>query len=311
VGTDDGNVWVTRNDGGSWTQLNDKITDNPGYWVSRVAASPSNPGTAYVSFTGYRRDDFRPFLYKTTDYGQTWRSIVANLPLGPINVIREHHSNPQLLFVGSEFGVYVSINGGQSWASLKSNMPTQPVHDLLIHRRENDLVVATHGRGIFIADISPLAELNSQILFNKSYVFNIKPKVRWINNKWNHSSSSNYNGQSEPRGMAIYYYLKNKIKDKVKVSVFKGNKMIDQFTGRGSAGLQRVIWRMRERRLRTEKEKQQLEARLKRWAAFGYKPKIDKNYAYSPAPEGQYRVEVQIGKSTFVKTAIIGKDYWY
>ena len=102
-----------------------------------------------------------------------------------------------------------------------------------------------------------------------------------------------------------------KIKDKVKVSVFKGNKMIDQFNGRGSAGLQKVVWRMRERRLRTEKEKQQLEARLKRWAAFGYKPKIDLNYAYSPASEGQYRVEFQIGKAKFVKTATILKDFWY
>ena len=312
VGTDDGNVWISRDDGGKWTKLNDRISGNPGYWVSRVAASPSNPGTAYVTYTGYRRDDFRPFVFKTTDFGQTWISIAANLPpREPINVIREHHLNANLLFVGTELGVYVSINGGRNWTSLKSNMPTQPVHDLLIHPRENDLVVATHGRGIFIADISPLQEISSSLLLKKAHVFNIQTKIRWINNKRNHSSSANYNGKSEPRGMLIYYYLKNKIKGGIKVAVYKGSRMIDEFKGSGNAGIQRVVWSMRERRLRTKKEKQELEKRMKRWAAFGYKPKIDINYIYTPAAVGQYRFEFQIGKAKFVKHSSILKDHWY
>ncbi|GAG02714.1 unnamed protein product, partial [marine sediment metagenome] len=158
VGTDDGNVQMTRDSGKKWTKLNDNITGNPGYWVSRVIASNFDPGTAYVSYTGFRRDDFRPFVYKTTDYGKTWASIAANLPHEPINVIREHPANPNLLFVGTEFAVYVSIDGGKSWSQMKNNMPIQPVQDLKIHPRENDLIVATHGRGIWIADISPVAE---------------------------------------------------------------------------------------------------------------------------------------------------------
>ncbi|GAI88806.1 unnamed protein product, partial [marine sediment metagenome] len=146
VGTDDGNVQLSRDGGKSWTKLNDRITGNPGYWVSRITASHHDAGTAYVSYTGYRRDDFRPFVYKTTDYGDTWTSIAGNLPNEPINVIKEDHKNPNLLFVGTEFAVYVTIDGGKNWTKMKTNMPTQPVHDLVIHPRENDLVVATHGR---------------------------------------------------------------------------------------------------------------------------------------------------------------------
>jgi hypothetical protein len=167
--------------------------------VSRVIASHHYGGTAYVSYTGYRRDDFRPFLYKTTDYGETWTSIASNLPDEPINVIREDHKNPNLLFVGTEFAVYASLDCGKNWTKMKTNMPTQPVHDLVIHHRENDLVVATHGRGFFITDITPLQELTPKILSKDVHLFDIESKVRWINNKFNVSSSSNFDGKSEPK----------------------------------------------------------------------------------------------------------------
>ncbi len=131
VGTDDGNVWVTK-DGGrggekGWTKLNDNIEGNPGVWVSRVEASHHFPGTAYVTYTGLRNDDFKAYVYKTTDYGQTWTSIVHNLPAKTVNVIREDPRNPNLLFVGVEWGLYVSIDGGRTWNDMKGNMPTQPV----------------------------------------------------------------------------------------------------------------------------------------------------------------------------------------
>ena len=130
AGTDDGNVWVTRDDGANWTKLNDRIPDQPGYWVSRVAASNFDPGSAYVSYTGFRNDDFRPFLYKTADYGQTWTSLSAGLPAGPVNVVREDPRNPNLLYAGTEFGVYISPDGGRRWLKLAAGMPTQPVQDL-------------------------------------------------------------------------------------------------------------------------------------------------------------------------------------
>ena len=126
VGTDDGNVQVTRDGGRTWTNVRDKITGNPGYWVSRVEASHQNPGTAYVTVTGLRNDDFRPFIWKTTDYGATWTSLAGNLPKEAINVVREDPRNADLLFVGTDLHVYVSMDGGKAWTQLKGAVAGAP-----------------------------------------------------------------------------------------------------------------------------------------------------------------------------------------
>ena len=308
VGTDDGNVWITKDDGKNWTQCNDKITGNPGYWVSRVAASPNNAGTAYVSYTGLRQDDFRPFVYKTTDYGETWVSIAANLPDGPINVIREHHKNPNLLFLGSDFAVYVSIDGGKSWNKMKNNMPTQPVYDLKIHPRENDIIVATHGRGIYIADISPLAELTQEVLAKDAHLFDVESKVRWINNNMHEYSNSNYNGQSEPMGIAVYYYLKQKSQGDVKVEVFKGSTLINKIDGTNEPGINKVSWDMTKRVKRSEAEEQQMRERMKRFASMGFAGRMRMGPA---APLGEYRIVLTVDGKEFTKYASILQDLWF
>ena len=161
VGTDDGNVQLTLDGGKNWTKLNDRIPGLPaGSPVSHVTASHHDPGTAYVSFLRARSSfdasghayycspelqtylDLKPYCYKTTDFGKTWTSITGNLPKDePINVIKEDHKNPNLLFVGTSQSIYVSIDGGATWSSMKNNMPYVPIHDLCIHPRENDLVV--------------------------------------------------------------------------------------------------------------------------------------------------------------------------
>jgi photosystem II stability/assembly factor-like uncharacterized protein len=312
VGTDDGNVWVKKPENKDWTKLNDKITGNPAYWVSRVDTSHHDPGIAYVSYTGFRRDDFRPFVYKTTDYGETWTSIASNLPNEPINVIREDHKNPNLLFVGTEFAVYVSIDGGKSWTKMKNNMPTQPVQDLLIHTRENDLVAATHGRGIFIADISPLQELTSKVLTVNAHLFDIESKVRWISPRRMNSSSSNFAGESESNGIVVYYYLKNKVEGDVKVTVYKGNMEINEIKGSSSAGLQRIVWNMSQRRKRSKEEADQMRQRMQRFRAMGFRGSMgDPNYTMSPAAFGEYKFVLTVGDKKFVKTASILQDHWY
>ena len=126
VGTDDGNVQLTQDGGETWTLLNANIPNNPEYWVSRVEASHHELGTAYVSYTGYRRDDFRPFVYKTTDFGETWTDISANLPDGPVNVIREHHQNPDLLFLGTEFQVWGLQHRGPGVGEHEAGHADQP-----------------------------------------------------------------------------------------------------------------------------------------------------------------------------------------
>ena len=164
VGTDDGNVQLSKDAGRTWTNLRDRITGHPGYWVSRVIASKHDPAVAYVSVTGLRNDDFRPLVWRTADYGQTWTSIAGNLPNEAINVIREDARNPSLLFVGTDMGLFTSIDAGRSWTRMKNRIPTNPVHDLQIHPRDNEIIVGTHGRGIFIGDITPLQGMTPAML---------------------------------------------------------------------------------------------------------------------------------------------------
>jgi photosystem II stability/assembly factor-like uncharacterized protein len=251
AGTDDGNVWVSRDNGKAWTKLNDKIAGNPGYWVSRVAASNFDPGTAYVIYTGLRNDDFRPYVYKTTDYGATWTSQAGGLAEGPVNVIREDVKNPNLLFAGTDFGVYVSIDGGKAWLKVKNDMPTQPVHDLKVHPREADLIVATHGRGAYIADIKPLQELSNDVLAEDVHLFAPESKVRWVGMDRRGSGSSNFAGKSEPAGMVVYYSLKAKPKGEVTLQVYAGNMLLNEIKGTADVGLNKVFWNMTGRRERT------------------------------------------------------------
>ena len=314
VGTDDGNVQLTRDGGKNWTKLNDRIRGNPEYWVSRVEASHHYPGTAYVSYTGYRRDDFRPFVYKTTDYGETWTSIAANLPDEPINVIREDHKNPNLLFVGTELAVYVSIDGGNKWHRMKGDMPTQPVHDLKIHPRENDLVVGTHGRGIFITDISPLQELTPEVLASDVHLFDIEYGMRWIDNDRRVSSSSNYDGESEPSAVIISYYLKGEAFEAPTIEVYRGARLIAEIEGSNEVGLNSVQWDMTSRRERTEAEREQFEqARQRRRGrgGFGGNQNRDPRLVYTPAPPGEYTVVLKVDGQEFRGKALIVKDHWY
>jgi len=153
IGTDDGNVQITRDDGTSWTKINDGLVAK---WVSRVVASEHEPGTVYVSLTGYREDDFEKYLYISKDFGETWEPIAGNLPCESINVIAEDHRDADILYVGTDLGVYTSLDRGKSWISLCNGLPTTPVHDLVVHPRENELVIGTHGRSVYILDVEKI-----------------------------------------------------------------------------------------------------------------------------------------------------------
>ncbi len=295
AGTDDGNVWVTRDGGANWTKLNDRIPGQPGCWVSRVAASPSDPARAYVAYTGYRNDDFRPFLYKTTDYGQTWTSIAAGLPAsGPVNVVREDPRNPDLLFAGTDFGVFASIDGGASWAPFSGGMPTQPVHDLKIHPRDRDLIVATHGRGLFVADVSALEELTPAVLAGGPRLFGIESKIRWAVSDRHNSGSSNFAGESEPAGIVVGWYLPAKPKAPVRLQVYKGAVLVNELTGGSEAGLGSVVWDMTIRRERTPEEQKAMEERAKRAEEAGYRMRGNTRYEFAAAPIGTYRFVLQV-----------------
>jgi len=153
AGTDDGNIQITQDDGKHWTLIKAGI---PAKWVSRIVASRHEPGTVYVSLTGYREDDFEKYLYISQDFGKAWRSIAGDLPAESINVVREDPHDKNILYVGTDLGAYVSLNQGQNWFSLCNHLPTTPVHDIAIHPRENEMVIGTHGRSCFILDVKPI-----------------------------------------------------------------------------------------------------------------------------------------------------------
>jgi photosystem II stability/assembly factor-like uncharacterized protein len=160
VGCDDGNVQMTPDGGVTWKLIN---TPQPDKWVSRVVASKYDENTVYVAQKGYTDDDFAPYLWKSTDRGQTWHSIVGNLPPEPINVIREDPTRKDLLYVGTDMGVYVSYDGGLSWETLQGGLPHTPVHDLAIQPRENELVIATHARSAWVLPLKSVYDLTPEI----------------------------------------------------------------------------------------------------------------------------------------------------
>jgi photosystem II stability/assembly factor-like uncharacterized protein len=151
VGTDDGKVHVTRDGGKTWSDITAGLPYQK--WVSRVVASAYDIGTVYMTQNGKRDDDFTPYVWKSVDFGKTWVSIAANIPVGPVNVIREDPVDKSILYLGTDTGVYVTTDGGKAWNTLGSNLPATYVHDLIVHPRDNVLVIATHGRGMWVIDV--------------------------------------------------------------------------------------------------------------------------------------------------------------
>ncbi len=216
VGTDDGNVQLTRNGGTTWTNVRPAIKGVPaGIWCSRVEASRFDEGTCYVTFDGHRSDDFHPYVFKTTDYGKTWTAASAGIPDNqPAYVIREDLKVKNLLFLGTEFGVFISRDAGQSWRRFNLNLPTVAVHDLLIHPREHDLIAATHGRGLWIMDdISSLRQATETVLGQDAALFETnKPGTRWLRQARGGYGRGDlfFKGENPPEGALLHFYLKNK-----------------------------------------------------------------------------------------------------
>jgi len=253
VGTDDGNVQVSRDGGATWTNVSKNV---PGigelYHISRVEASRSDAATAYLSVDGHRFDDLKPYLFVTRDYGATWSSIVSNLPaVGSVNIIREDPKNKDLLYVGTEFGLYISIDGGREWRQFMSGLPTVRVDDIVVHPRDNDLIVGTHGRGIFIIDdISSLQQLTrSKVLDTEAFLFDVRPGTQWFTDvrlSRYTGGAKLFRGANPPAGTAISYYLKSAPSSDVKITIsdYTG-KVIRNITGTKDVGINRVQWNMR------------------------------------------------------------------
>lgn len=222
TGSDDGLVQVTQNGGGSWKNISGNIAlpnlSGTDLWVSRVAASKHKKERVYISLNGYRNDDFTPYVFMSNDYGETWESIANNIPSSPVNVIVEDPENENLLFVGTDNGLYASFDQGKSWEAFQNGMPNVAVHDLVIQPEAKHLLVGTHGRSIYKTDISMLQLMNSELLGKDLHVFkleNIKHSKNWGDafNSW---------GKPKTPGLDVTFYSAKSGVFKAKIKTVDG-----------------------------------------------------------------------------------------
>jgi hypothetical protein len=253
AGTDDGNVQVSRDGGLTFTEVGKNLPGLPPnnlHWISRIDASHFDQGTAYVAVDGHRSDDLKPYVFVTRDFGKTFQNISSNLPeSGNVQVVREDPKNRDLLYVGTEFGLYISLDGGKKWQKFMNNYPTVRTDDILVHPRENDLIVASHGRSVWIADdITPLQQLTQAVRDSDATLFDIRPTIAWLNDQQNNQQVGGhmfFYGETAPRAAAINYYLKSAATGDVKVTITNATgATIRTLDGPKTAGINRVMWNL-------------------------------------------------------------------
>ena len=257
AGTDDGLVHVTRDGGKTWTNVSPPARDLPEWaLISIIEVSPHDPATAYVAATRYKWDDFHPYIYKTADYGRTWRKIVAGIPDNHfIRVVREDPVRRGLLYAAGEFGVYVSFNDGAAWQSLQRNLPVVPVHDLVV--KDNDLVAATHGRSFWILDdLTPLHQLGDSVARASRFLFTPRNPYR-MGGGGGFGGAASGVGANPPSGAVVFFYLKDKPDSTalVQLDILDArDSLIRRFTTRPRepgdslrvrAGMNRFVWNLR------------------------------------------------------------------
>jgi len=247
VGTDDGNVQITRDAGKHWNNVVKNIPGLPANtWVSTIEASHFDAAVSYATFDGHALGDMKTYVYRTGDYGRTWTSLATPELNGYAHVIREDLVNKSLLFIGTEFGLFLSIDSGVHWAQFKGSLPNVAVRDLAIHPRESDLLVATHGRGIYILDdLTPIRALTPDILAKDIAMLPSRPSVLALAaSEQRFDGSAEFEGRTLPETASIAYYQKKRhVFGDLKVEIFDNNGMLlSSMQGDKRRGLNRVQW---------------------------------------------------------------------
>jgi photosystem II stability/assembly factor-like uncharacterized protein len=249
TGSDDGQVYVTKDSGQKWTNLTARITGLPaGTYVSSVAASRHVAGRVYATFDGHYNDDYRAYVYVSDDYGQTWRSITSGLPATSVHRLREHPRNAGLLFLGHERGIHVSIDGGTSWSPLNLNMPNVPVDDILIHPRDNDLIVGTHGRSIWVLDnIASLEALTPEAIRTEAFLVPpARARLLSIYSPQAWYGAGQYFAPNPDFSAAFEYFLRSAPRNRVAVTIADAHgNVIRTIDAPARAGMNRVSWDLR------------------------------------------------------------------
>ena len=234
AGSDDGYIHVSKNGGGTWTRISDALPEN--LWVSRVVASKFKKERVYATLNGYRFDDFTPYIYVSEDYGQTWRNLGNALPAAAVNVLKEDSENENLLFVGTDSGLYTSLNLGNSWELFSNNFPNVAVHDLVIQPKAKELIVATHGRSLYKANIAPLQKMTKSVLSTSTHVFAIAAVRK--NSSWGRSWSP-WRKASTPEIKIPFY---SKTDTKVAIGIYLGDLKVNAISIAANSGFNEAIF---------------------------------------------------------------------
>ncbi|RMG25120.1 MAG: hypothetical protein D6724_04755, partial [Armatimonadetes bacterium] len=297
VGTDDGLVHVTENGGHDWTNVTANIQGVPANtWVSRVHASAHRRNRCYVTFDGHRTGDFKPYVFVTEDLGKTWTNISANLPADEsVYVIKEDPYNENLLFVGTEFGLYVSIDRGKSWTRWSTNLPTVAVHDIEIHPREREIILGTHGRGIFIAPIEALEALTADAMKEPVVLADPVDAYQWISDSTGGYGDGDgwYFGDNPPLGARISYYLSGDSDVTIEILDASGSVIATVPNAPGMAGANVAYWNFR----RNEQQG---------GGPGGGRGGFQGRFAL--VEPGTYGVRVKVGDKVVVKTLTVKPD---
>lgn len=230
IGTDDGNVQLTESGGGIWSQITKGLPESK--WVSSIHPSSHNVNEVYVTLNGYRDDEFNTYVYASNDKGKTWKSLKNNLPETVINVIIQDPVNQNLLYLGTDHGTYISLNKGLEWHYMAA-LPNVSSYDMVVHPRDNELVVATHGRGIYVMDVKPLQQLDPNDLITTFEISEVKHSKKWGERRYPYSEPN------EPKAEAFYYLKKA---GKVTVQIFKDDELIQKDEITGEVGFSTYNW---------------------------------------------------------------------
>jgi hypothetical protein len=242
AGTDDGALWLTRDGGKTWANLATNVGLPSLRWVSTIEPSRYVEGRAYVAFDGHRSDDDEPCVYVTEDFGKNWKALRGNLAWGSTRVLREDPQNPNLLFLGTEFGAWCSLDRGKYWNRLGTNLPTVAVHEFAIHPGNGEIVAATHGRSLWVLDVTALRQIKAEHLADKPALYKPDTVVRWRSEPARGRTNRRFAGQNPARGAQIYYSLPQKAEKVALKIVDIDGKTIRELAPKKEAGLHRLTW---------------------------------------------------------------------
>ncbi|MEZ5330911.1 MAG: glycosyl hydrolase [Thermoanaerobaculia bacterium] len=286
VGTDDGNVQLTRDGGATWTNVVANVPDLPARtWVSFIDASPHDPATAFATFDGHRTGDMAPHVYRTRDFGATWTAVGEGLS-GYAHVVRQDPVNPDLLFAGTELGLWISLDGGEGWARFTGNLPPVAVRDLDIHPTEHDLIIGTHGRGIYILDdLTPLRAVRAETLEAKLALLPSRPSVQFLTGQtWPFDGDDQFVGRDLGEVASLFYYqAKRHIFGDMNVEIYDADgTLLTTLPAGKRKGMNRVDWPMR-------------------LDAPKIPPATSLTFAFTGprVPEGTYRYRIVKGKDSY------------